>query len=334
MYSRPAARFRHGDPLPAGAHAPSSDLFFDTCFVAALYKIGNIVASGAEDGHPFGESFGVYLCLFFLFYQAWVGRLALSSTLCLEDNFHGLNFVLQAAAVAVATYALPKRLERLSLLSSNNALIITVCLGVNALLRVLIWLELAVVERDQANVRRFAAMSACIGSVTVLFALGGALAISLGQASIAIIASLWFLQYFAARLLWLLAASCGRLDESNTVPSDASYTILRFGQFTMLCLGEGALQIVYTFTETTSGTVALFALSYLLLAMLASLRVTLERDRPWEHVLKVDSRGPASAIWVELFGWFSAALVTVGVAMKMLMLVQRAIDMLPWLYAE
>jgi hypothetical protein len=38
--------------------------------VAALYKIGNIVASGAEDGHPFGQSLGVSLCVFFLFYQA------------------------------------------------------------------------------------------------------------------------------------------------------------------------------------------------------------------------------------------------------------------------
>ncbi len=296
---------------------------------SAIYKIGYLVAAGAQEGVAFGPTLAVFLSLYFLFYHAWVGRMTLETTLVLEDNVHRLNHVLQAMLLAVAAFYIPKNLTYLEEYSLGQAMAITVCLGLNAVLRILVWVELAFNVGAERNARKYGALTAAIESASLLCAAGGVVAVSL-QASIGVVAGLWFAQYFSPRVLWLLVRWSGRLGPSCTVPWDLGYAIVRFGQFAMLCLGEGVLQIVWNYSETTPGSVSLFFFSYMVLSLLLFLRLTLQPDHPWDHVL-YKSRG-LSLVWIETFGCLGAALVSVGASMKVLLLAQRALDGLPQLY--
>ncbi len=295
-----------------------------------MYKIGYLVAAGAQEKSGFGSTLGVFLSLYFLFYHAWVGRMTLEAALLLEDNVHRLNHVLQALLLAVAAYYIPRKLYYLEEYDLGQAMAITVCLGLNGVLRVVVWVELACNSGAECNARMYGAMTAAIESASVLCAAGGIVAVYL-RVPIGVVAGLWFAQYFTPRLLWLLVRWSGWLGPSCTVPWDLGYAITRFGQFAMICLGEGVLQVVWNYSETTARSVSLFFFSYMVLSLLLFLRLMLQPDHPWDHVL-YKSRG-LSLVWIEAFGCLGAALVSVGASLKVLLLAQRAFGGLPQLYA-
>ncbi|GBG30568.1 Hypothetical Protein FCC1311_067882 [Hondaea fermentalgiana] len=321
VYAPPAARYKWGVSRE-NRHVSASQLFFDLPFVGVSFRTGSLL--GEDIGW---ENLLIFLATILLLYGAWFSRLALDATLRFDDNFHRLVLVAQTLLIALAAHQLTEE-AHLRNYEHGQALGFTACLLAYHLLQLGIWVEIWAAKQKEANVRAYARICALMECVPISFLLL-ALILILKQCPLIAVAMLWLAAYLVGRAAWQLLSLCDGLSESNSIPWDAGFCIVRFGRFTMLMMGEGVLQIII-FTgldrnalvpELSVSWFALFFLSYLMMGVLQLLHYTSMPFAEQDHVLL---RGPRilAVIWIELFAFYSCALISCGVALKKILYLQ------------
>mmetsp|Transcript_38510 Transcript_38510/g.62325 ORF Transcript_38510/g.62325 Transcript_38510/m.62325 type:complete len:1065 (-) Transcript_38510:282-3476(-) len=319
LYSLPKARHKWGKQRPE-RHPSWSDLFFDLVFVGVVFKSGVLLAEKVS-----AENFYVFFSTLLVMYSGWFSRVGMEATLSCEDNYHKLMFVLQGLFVAFAAHSL-ESIEELGDYSSGSAWTFTICMMLNQLMRVGTWLEIYAFETDPAeqNTRRYAAVLVPIECVSIAI-LGGTLGAIATNVDLTIVTTMWLASYLVTRFVWLVVINVRNFTHQNSIPWDVAYAITRFGQYTMLMLGEGVLQIIIYSAHSSEkegkmvylSYIMLFVFCYLIMGMLQLLHYSTLPFRPEDHVMP-RSR-PGAMIWIEFFAFYSCAQVCVGVALKKLL---------------
>lgn len=120
------------------------------------------------------------------------------------------------------------------------------------------------------------------------------------------------LTLYASAVLW-----SGEDYKSRSVPVNVDFVIHRFGEFNMLMLGECVLSLLIVDTSTTHEYYISFYAGILSVILLTLLHYKSQPKHANNHVLRQSrTRG---IVWITLVGFYSAALIAVGVSYKMLM---------------
>ncbi|GBG24629.1 Hypothetical Protein FCC1311_008482 [Hondaea fermentalgiana] len=315
FYKAPYARYQWGVPRP-NRHVGSSQLFFDLLYVGVSFRSGSLLGEDLT-----WKNVLIFLATILLMYGAWFSRLTFDAMLQFDDNCHRFLFVTQALLLGLAAHQLTE-VSELEDYSNGQALGFTICMLASHLLQLGIWLELWITAHDQPNAKaygRIAAIMECVPVCVIVISL----AMILTEQSLLAVATVWLLTYIVSRLAWTGFVVSGSLSKANSIPWDVGFCILRFGQFTMLMLGEGVLQIIIfsgndhgaDIPVLTADWIALFFLCYALMGILQLLHFTTLPFNENDHILL---RGPVSvaSMWIELFALYSCALVACGVALK------------------
>lgn len=315
FYKPPRALYQWG-VRREDRHVQSSQLYFDLLYVGVSFRSGSLLGE-----HLSGENVLIFLATILLMYGAWYSRLSFDAMLKFEDNFHSLIFLVQALLLVLAAHQLTE-VSELQDYSGGQALGFTVCMIVNHLLILGIWLELYIFEKEHIYAKKYALIAVCMETVPVILLIVSMILILCDQSLVAV-AVVWLLAYLASRVAWQTLLLSKGLTKENSIPWDVGFCILRFGQFTMLMLGEGVLQIIIfagldrdeDVPRSTVQWIALFFLSYAMMGMLQLLHFTTLPFNENDHILL---RGPriVATLWIESFGTYSCALVACGVALK------------------
>jgi hypothetical protein len=103
----------------------------------------------------------------------------------------------------------------------------------------------------------------------------------------------------------------------STSPVNIEYSIHRYGEWTMLMLGEGVLQLIVVPVKPTATFYVTFALGYILMALLQLLHYATGPNHPDGHCMRRSAR--RVFFWVILESFYSASLVCVGVGLKLVL---------------
>jgi hypothetical protein len=95
------------------------------------------------------------------------------------------------------------------------------------------------------------------------------------------------------------------------------YSIHRYGEWTMLMLGEGVLQLIVVPVYPSDVFYGTFILGYILMALLELLHYATGPNHPEGHCMRRSAR--RVFVWVILESFYSAALVCVGVGLKLVL---------------
>ncbi|CAK9002643.1 Uncharacterized protein SCF082_LOCUS7429 [Durusdinium trenchii] len=314
FYKPPQMRFRKNAPRVA-KHVGSDSLYFDLIFVGVSFRAGSILAETIS-----GENVYIFLSTVLVLYSGWFSRLTFETMLTFEDNFHKFNFVLQGMLLALGAHQLTT-FDDLADYSTGQALGFAACIALNHVFQLSVWLEVYFLEKSEVRARRYAQVAAAVEVVPLLCMMASIWMIRV-DVSLFGVAGMWLCSYVLSRGCWMVLVASNMM-KNRAMPWDVSYAITRFGQYTMLMLGEGVLQIIIfsaledlEFFKLRGSYVGLFLLSYLLLGLLQLLHYSTLPFRPEDHVMLRNKA--VAAVWVELFALYSCAQLSVGVALKKL----------------
>ena len=290
-----------------------ADLFFDLIYVVVAFKSGNLLSIRNGDGSYALNvpAFGLFVCVLLILYGGWESRLHLRSRLRLTDKFHRAVLIFKGLTVAYATHSLPNK----DVLNGQTyAAQFSATMLVHSAINVYLWVEsyaLAKEQKTKKNSLRFAWIYT-IG----LACIAASLACSLMEnVDFVVVYVLWGASYIIPKAVKDILALTGVSNRSNSIPVHYAYVIQRQGEWTMLVLGEGILQIIISPATDSVSYFAVFVLSYLVLALLQLLHYSVLPFNIEHHVIHQSTTRYTVLENVQVL--YSIALVVVGVSLKL-----------------
>ena len=142
--------------------------------------------------------------------------------------------------IAVATRSLDKEIDK----TSNNslALIFSSALLIHCTIDLGITLEIMLLATHRPT-RRFAKLYMLPANVLRVGLLVASIISVTFQADFALTLVLWIASYVIPSSVRFWTTVVTRKSIQDSIPSDAGYMIQRYGEWTMLVLGEGVIQV-------------------------------------------------------------------------------------------
>jgi len=314
FYRTPRARYKWGQHRLT-RHVESSQLFFDLIYVGVSFQSGSLLGEKLSWENGF-----FFLATILPLYSAWYSRLSFDAMLEFGDNFHKFVFLLQGLLLGLAAHQLTSASD-LESFETGNAYGFAACMLIQHLIIFSIWFEIYLFENKE-NVWRYAFFGMSLELIPVLFFTTSIIMIA-NNVRFKWVALVWFFSYVVSRACVQVIVLQGKLKRENSIPWDVAYVITRWGQFTMLMLGEGVLQIIIIVGDSVDvlaprvspSHVAVFFLSFVLLGLLQLLHFTTLPFNANDHVLFQGPKQKAVA-WVETYAFYAVALVACGVSVK------------------
>ena len=289
-----------------------SDLFFDLIYVVVAFKSGNLLSVKQDDGSYSlnVQAFGLFVCVLLILYGGWESRLHLRSRLRLTDKFHRAILIFKGLTVAYATHTLP---DKDVLNGEAYAAQFSATMVLHSAINVYLWMESYVLSREEKTKKNSLRLAGIYLISLVCIVLS--LVFSLIQVDFVVVYVLWGLSYLLPRVVKDILALSGVSNRSNSIPVHYAYVIQRQGEWTMLVLGEGILQIIISPATDSVSYFAVFVLSYLILALLQLLHYSVLPFDIHDHVIQESTTRYTVLENVQVL--YSIGLVVVGVALKL-----------------
>jgi len=223
-----------------------ADLFFDLVVVAILFQIGNVLAAELPKNPGRAMVFSIILFLFLM--ENWGSKVFLRSIFNLGDIYHKFLDLFEGLVtgfLAVHIVSVEKLVSSQENEDTYNYLLaISVIKTVFTMITVSIWIEVHLWSKEdlaRMMANRYVREIVLFASPIFASILTSALRIDWR-----ITVSLWYLHTLMIRGTLIFKAFSGISGKHNSLPIHIEYVTHRRAEATMLCLGEGVLQISVT----------------------------------------------------------------------------------------
>ncbi|GBG25114.1 Hypothetical Protein FCC1311_013322 [Hondaea fermentalgiana] len=293
-----------------------ADLFMDLVFVGTAFQEGKLISDTLLTKRWIG--FFYFYTTFAVLHECWSLKLHFSSRFNSDDIAHKIFDIFEVLIVALMAGHLSVTVADFEDSSNSQLLGVVSCKVAHQFFHLLRWLELYAYS-DKVIVRRQSeAFSAelLLGSIPLL----GALALVVMRfdavyVSLCLSASTIFeVGLELSRALYLRQSDKVRL---HAVPMHIEYCTHRYGEWTMLMLGEGVMQIIIVNFDQMLERYLTFVPAYLLMAALRILYYSSQPFKAQGHALNQSVR--RGFIWLQLQPVESSLIVCVGIGLKELL---------------
>mmetsp|Transcript_47898 Transcript_47898/g.73038 ORF Transcript_47898/g.73038 Transcript_47898/m.73038 type:complete len:540 (-) Transcript_47898:96-1715(-) len=342
LYSRPVQRQKWGDHQ-IHPHANWGDTFFDLFYVAAAYNLGSLIRA-----EPTSRGVLYFLGCFYPVYHIWQAKMYFDARFyILDDVCH--RFYEFAILVLLATAVLHIRPVDILSNPADNVDMFTFCLSV-ALASFFSCgrlIEVALNVDGQPAAKATARRDLKWNSVPLLFYFAASVASGMahyssndeddndgGHRSMAETASsgggsdnpndipVWLclggsICSIAMLGLLVLLLPGGGKHKEITVPINVNFAIHRYGEWTMLMLGESVLSLLIVDVTESRAYYKTFFSGIVSITFLEFLHFRSQPHSPDDHALRRSKE--AGVLFSTLMQIYSAALVALGTAYKMLL---------------
>lgn len=294
-------------------HTNWSDLFFDLIVVGAVFQLGNFLSDVLLTAEWMGLLY--FYSQFAVIHECWSLKLHYASRFNSSDVAHKLFDIVEALLVALMAGHLSTTFASLGDLGNGELIGFVSFKLAHEVLHMLRWVELWFYS-DKVIVRRHASafvLELALGTVPLV------LAVVLAALRFDVFVVIMCL--FASTLVenvheMLRAVNLGvRKDlEAYAVPLHYAYVLHRYGEWTMLMLGEGVIQTLLVPFEKKIERYGTFVAAYLFIAAIRVLSYSSQPFQAQGHALSQSVR--RGYIWLQLQPVESALIICVSIALK------------------
>lgn len=310
---------RWTDAKDPDQHTNWGDLFFDLIYVGAAFSLGKMLKADMT-----WSGLGTCCAMFLALMQAWYNKVSYCARLGNVDLLHKLVDYVESVLVAAAAVRIPETPSGLQ--AGNNARWFSICMLSLRFLTLCLWAEVGCASArprgtpEMLSTARWQVTAATLGALCFAYALVFAPNDPV-PSCVAWVSSV-LLERGCMQLLVLRKVR--PLGEAQAyMPYHGDYYLHRFGEWTMLMLGESVLSLlVVRYDARTAGvseqeySVA-FVCAFTTALSLQFIHFTTQPVHPDHHAL---AHGPVRAMWWANFMFlYSLALLVVGVGAKSVM---------------
>lgn len=323
-----------------------AELFFDLIYVAMAFKLGDLIKEEiGKKEFSFSSSFVFFFGQFLPMYEAWYRRTNYMAKFVGDSLFHkavdivenvlvgfmalfiGTGLQIESSLVATAKHIEQKSYSTRELadvpkgFDINILFCFTVVKFVFHLLYILKYFEIRKLtftgtEKRAKGVQNMTLYALRQQLVALILTIVSSVLAYFGEATLAQITLIG--SYFIVSFVFSYISVNVTKKRQFGVPFNVFFFIKRIGEFTMLMLGEGVLQIIILpIGDNVSSHLLDFVFAYLILNGLELIKFYMLPENPNDHVLvKSQWRSPFVLL---LYPFFFSALICVGVALKLVL---------------
>jgi low temperature requirement protein LtrA len=310
---------RWTDAKDPDQHTNWGDLFFDLIYVGAAFSLGKMLKADMT-----WSGLGACSAMFLALMQAWYNKVSYCARLDNVDLLHKLVDYVESVLVAAAAVRIPETPS--GLLAGNNARWFSICMLCLRFLTLCLWAEVGCASArprgtpEMLSTARWQVTAATLGALCFAYAL----VFAPNDPVPSCVA--WVLSVLLERgcMQLLVLRKVRPLGEVQAyMPYHGNYYLHRFGEWTMLMLGESVLSLlVVRYDARAAGVTELeysvaFVCAFTTALSLQFIHYTTQPVHPDHHAL---AHGPVRAMWWANFMFlYSLALLVVGVGAKSVM---------------
>ena len=320
FFSPPIQRQKWGDTqiLP---HTNWGDLFFDLFYVAAAYNLSTIIKAD-----PTAKGLFYFLALFGpVFSTFWVTKMSYDSRFEMpNDIVHRILEVLQLCALATSVIHI-RPVEYMSH-GADNSEIFLYCLGlcIGNFINLLYQCEIRFVwvvgqvaaKRSAGRDMKYLAWTFLLHTSALVYSANA------GRAGVEYHGPLIILLVEWLTRPWVMLAVLSTVVDLKTfsVPMNIDFTIHRYGEWTMLMLGESILSLLIVNDVSSEMEKEFYFTFYLGILSVTLLQFLYFKSQPHDADHHAMRRSRLSGIlFSTVIQFYSASLILVGVSYKMLL---------------
>lgn len=330
------------------------ELYFDLIYVAMAFNLGKVLEELIDDGEDDFLSIIYFLAQFLPMYIAWFIRVSYLSRYSTNSYFHGLVDIIYALLLSYMALFIGKRTELQEFLvedakvDAEKSIGFNTGLGYSTTLIILLCeamfrqMEVALVvkkygiredldeglkKRQRTALFTTAKANELRNFVILICAALSVIGAVTSNEGLFLIPLL--IAFFTAIIFYILLRLCALPFKSITfelIPINVSFMLKRYGEFTILMLGEGVLQIIISDVDADdlSGHLKTFGLSFIILSCLFTMSFYMLPYEPHEHAFRKSS--PAALIVSLVLPFTFSSIIGVGVALKLILKKQAKLD--------
>lgn len=336
FYLPPIQRQKWGDQQ-IRPHVNWGDLFFDLFYVAAAYNLATVIKTD-----PTWKGVFYFLSLFgSVFASFWQSKMIHESRFEMPDDIiHRLLEVIQLCALATSVLHI-RPVEYMSR-GADHPDLFMYCLGLvlGSLIHILLLCEIRfvwvvgqehVAKRAAGRDLRHHGVSFALQVAALVYAaclyyggdntIGGEEGSFLGEeyhAPVVLLLLNWAMKPIAMYMVYVVCS--GGDIKHKSVPMNIDFAIHRYGEWTMLILGESILSLLIVNDISRKNEAEYYFTFYLGIVSVTLLQFLYFKSQPHDadhHALRrTRTSGFVFTIWLQIY---SAALIIVGVSYKMLL---------------
>lgn len=127
----------------------------------------------------------------------------------------------------------------------------------------------------------------------------------------------WALAAMIPRALYFIRGTCKLQTRHNSVPIHVEFTIHRYGEFTMLFLGESIISIIVVDVQSSADFISTYFLCYFLVATLALLVFESIPFHPDQHAIRRSAL--RFLVYLSIHSMQCIGLITIGTGFKLIL---------------
>lgn len=322
LYRVPVPHQLWGQPQPE-TETNWAELFSDLTYVGVAFQEGALIADSLTTKH-FDEGFAIFLVTFMLLFDVWRVRMQLSARFHARDIAHKLVDIIQMLFVAAAALHIGTldKFKDLSTFYSTGFAVALSGLSIISLMRgleLMIWSPLQAARETGEQMVRHELIPLALKLFSVYASVPSSgfewyVPVVVWAAVIVVVRVDLFVRIYFPNKIPKFYQGRGR---ENSVPMNMEHSIHRHGEWTMLMLGEGILQLIVVPVKPIGEFYATFIVGYMLMALLQLLHYSIEPNHPDGHAMRRSVR--RVWFWMNFESLYSASLVCVGVGLKLVL---------------